>query len=194
MTIQTQILINELETKRKNLLDTYRLKQPFKVSTGQKYLINGELKHARWFDYEEFNPKWRLREVLKDEIVIEFDFNDFKGLIKDFQDIVSNPGIKKTGDNLFKEGFSFSVWSHNGKSPHLHIQNLPIKHLNKEELKLFKEFFIKKFVPIEYHKYLDFSLCGVHLVRLEHSKCWKNKYGIKQLVKEFNPGVDNEIQ
>jgi len=42
-----------------NYLDNYKKKQPFRVSTGK----------SKWIDYEKFNPRYNLREILKDEII-----------------------------------------------------------------------------------------------------------------------------
>jgi len=173
-----EILLTEFEKKRKDLLDFYRLKQPFKVSTGQKHIINGEEKFAKWFDYETFDPKWKLREILKDEIIVEFDTND--------QDEAFE-GINFTSVNLYKEGIVFEVWDHGGKSPHLHVHNLPIAHLEKDKLRLFKKLFIRKYVPLEYLGCVDYSLTGIHLLAIEWVNHWKNKYGVKKLLHKFEP-------
>jgi len=176
--IQKMINLTELEINRKQILDSYRLKQPFKVSTGQKHIINGEEKFAKWFDYETFDPKWKLREILKDEIVIEFDTDDKD---KAFE------GINFTGINLYNAGITFEVWEHGGKSPHLHIHNIPIAHLEKDKLRLFKKLFIRKYVPLEYLGCVDYSLTGIHLLAIEWVDHWKGKYGVKKLLHKFYP-------
>ena len=165
MILQTTILTN-FETKRKELLDHYRKKQPFRVAIGK----------SKWIPYESFDPAYNLREVLNDEIVIEFD--------TDNTDIAWR-GINFTAINLYKAGIVFSIWDHEGRSPHLHIHNLPIAHLEPDKRSLFKKVFIRTYVPLEYLKYVDISLTGVHLLRIEWSPCWKNKYGIKELLHEF---------
>lgn len=165
--------LTELEIKRKELLDYYKTKQAFRVSVGK----------TKWKDYQEFSPYYNLREIMNDEVVIEFDMpKNFEGTLADFQQI-SRQAINETALNLCNAEYSFEVWEHNGKSPHLQIESLPITHLDKEQLKIFKKVFVKKYVPEEYHQYLDYSLCGVHLIALEWQKHWKGCYGVKQLVK-----------
>ena len=182
--MNTTINLTKLEQKRKEILDSYRKKQSFKVSTGQKYLINGEEKMAKWFDYEFFQKKWKLREVLKDEIVIEFDNNDKYLTLK---------GINFTALNLYNAGYSFEIWDHGGKSPHLHLHNLPIAHLEKDKLRLFKKLFIRKYVPKEFLNWVDISLTGIHLLAIEESPHWKGCYGTKELIFKFNPEKDLDI-
>lgn len=151
---------------RQELLDTYAQKQSFRVSIGKSI----------WVNYEKFNPAYNLREILADEIVIEFDTdqNTWNAIIQ-------------TAINLYNAGYHFEIYDHKGRSPHLHIHNLNIAHLEPNKRSLFKKLFIKKYVPEEYYKFVDLSLTGVHLVRIEYSPCWKNKYGIKELVYKFNP-------
>jgi len=160
--------LNDLEQKRKELLDSYKLKQPFRVSIGK----------SKWLDYEEFNPEYNLREILNDEIVIEFDHDD-KNL--------TWTAINLTAVNLLNAGISFEIYDHKGKSPHLHIHNLPIEHLEKDKLRLFKKIFIRKYVPLEYLQHVDLSLTGTHLIAIEYCYHWKNKYGVKELLYKFLP-------
>ncbi len=152
--------------KRELLLNSYQQKQPFRVAIGK----------SKWINYEVFNPNYDLREILKDEIVIEFDTENKN---------ISWEAINFTGINLLHGGFTFEVWDHNGRSPHLHIHNLPIANLEKDKLRAFKKFFIKKFVPVEYEPYVDTSLCGIHLVSIEYQEHWKKCYGIKKLLWRF---------
>lgn len=159
--------------KREQKLNFHRQKQPFRVAVGK----------SKWVNYETFNPAYNLREILKDEIVIEFD--------TDSRDIAYE-GINFTAINLYRAGYTFSIWEHGGRSPHLHIHNLPITHLSKGKLREFKKFFIRKFVPEKYLDYVDFSLCGIHLIAIEWSNHWKGCYGIKRLLNEFNPQEQNE--
>lgn len=167
----------------KKLLDSYRVKHSFRVSCGK----------SKWLQYEKFNPLFNLRQVLDDEIVIEFDDTKFqdKGDIEKFQNEVSWPATNFTAINLQQANITFEVWDHCGKSPHIHIHDLPITHLDKDKRKKFKEFFIKKFVPEEYQKYTDTSLCGIHLVALEWTQHWKGCYSIKKLLHKFES--DKEV-
>ncbi len=134
---------------------------------------------GKWSNYNPYNinpeyrHNWNLREILKNELVIEFDVDNKE---------VALQAIKLTAINLTNSNISFEIWSHNGKSPHLHIRNLDIDHLEKTKLKEFKKFLVKKFVPIEFHDIVDLSLCGIHLVALEGCNHWKQKYTIKTLI------------
>jgi hypothetical protein len=161
------VSVADLEKRRKILLESYKVKQPFRVAVGR----------SRWVPYEIFNPAYNLREILQDEIVIEFDTDNKDLALK---------GINLAETNLHNAGIKFEIWEHGGKSPHLHIHNLPITHLSKEQLKEFKKFFIKKFVPLDYLPYADFSLCGTHLIAIEWTNHWKGCYKIKTLVKKVD--------
>lgn len=176
-----QKIITELEAKRKALLDNFRAKQPFRVSTGKKYIINGVEKGAKWYPYEIKGldwQKWRLREILDDEVVIEFDNKN--------RDLTWT-AINLTAINLLKAGIEFEIWDHKGKSPHLHIHNLPIEDLEPDKRRLFKKLFIRKYVPLDYLEWVDESLCGVHIVALEWCNHWKDKYDVKKLLSKFKP-------
>ncbi len=162
----------ELEEKRKALLETYRKKQSFRVSIGK----------SSWVPYESFNPAYDLREILNDECVIEFDTTD-----KDFAD----KAINATAVNLYRSGLVFQIWSHGGRSMHIHIHDLPITPLIQEERTLFKKVFIRKIVDKEFLPLVDISLTGTHLIALEWQKHWKGCYGIKELIYEFNPQESN---
>lgn len=177
--------IIELEVKRENLLQTFMVKQPFRVAIGKANKL------SKWINYEEFNPAYNLREILDDEIVIEFDSkkkweemtekerNDFENTAWE--------GINFTGINLLNAGYTFEVWSHEGKSPHLHIHNIPIKNLEPDKRSLFKKMFIRKYTPKEYLALVDISLTGIHLIALEWANHWKGCYDVKKLTWEFKP-------
>ncbi|MBR9704209.1 hypothetical protein GOV12_02265 [Candidatus Pacearchaeota archaeon] len=185
------------------LLKYYSSKQPFRISKGK----------STWYQYDTNITNVSditLREILKDEIIIEVDDTLFYKNKKEFSDEVINffscnlnyhiPKIffflfqsfsqhiiNLTSNNLKKDNITFEVWNHGGKSPHLHIHNIPIAHLSKDELKIWKESFIDCYVPSEYLIFADKSLCGVHLVALEGVKHWKGKYEIKKLLHYYNP-------
>lgn len=165
---------------RRNLLENMSKKQSFQVAVGP----------TKWIDYKEFNPDYNLREILKDEIVIEFDSTDLEIVMK---------ATSQTGINLFNAGIYFEYWDHGGKSPHLHIRDLPIGHLDDEQRKTFKKLFIRKYVPMEYLKYVDFTLTGTHLIALEWAEHWKGCYGVKKLISIFDGvnknswGYENEM-
>ncbi len=190
--------MRDFEQSRHKILDSYRKKQPFRVSKAKKYLINNEKKMSKWFWYEKFNPEYKLREVLDDEIIVEFDSGLYeKDLNKEWKDMSKQEqqgfrdlawkGINFTAINLYKADIVFSIWEHKGKSPHLHIHNLPILDFEKDKRVLFKKLFIRKYVPLDYLPFVDYSLTGIHLVAIEWAQHWKGKYGIKELLYKFDP-------
>lgn len=162
--------IDPMTLKRKELLDSYRLKQSFRVAIGK----------STWTPYESFNEAYNLREILNDEIVIEFDHEDRNLTWK---------AILDTAVKLYEAGLIFQIWEHGGKSPHLHIHNLDIAHLEQSKRALFKKLFIRKYVDLEFLPYVDFSLTGIHLLAIEYSFHWKGKYSYKVLWNEYNPEV-----
>lgn len=163
--------VSDVTTLRQILLYTYSQKQSFRVAIGK----------SEWIPYKTFDLKYNLREILDDEIVIEFDCTDLEIVLR---------AISGTGINLRKAGITFEYWEHGGKSPHLHIHNLPIGHLEPDKRALFKKMFIKKYVPPELFKWVDLSLTGIHLIALEWAEHWKGCYGVKKLVHVFD---DKEI-
>jgi len=167
---------------RNKLLDSLKLKQDFRIAVGR----------SSWVNYETFKPEYNLREILNDEVVIEFDSPKKKEEMtqeeqEEFKEIVFL-GISATAINLAKAGYEFEYWEHGGKSPHLHIKDLPIAHLEADKRHLFKKIFIKKYVPEEYQKYVDFSLTGVHLIAIEYAPHWKGCYNVKRLVWRYEQG------
>jgi hypothetical protein len=169
--------LNHVEA-RKFLLDWYRKKQSFRVSIGK----------STWTPYEtgKFNEKYNQREILNDEIVIEFDTDDLE--------IVCN-AINQTGLNLLKAGIEFEYWEHGGKSPHLHIHDLPISEFDTNKRTLFKKMFLKRYIPKEYFQFVDMNLTGIHLIALEWAEHWKGNYGIKKLISIFKEKESNkEVQ
>ena len=78
-----------------------------------------------------------LREIMKDEIIIEFDTDDKKLVDK---------LITETMKKLHQDKYKFYIYSHTGKSPHIHIYN--IKQLNNlcdDIVSKYKHLFIKKY-------------------------------------------------
>lgn len=160
-------LSNLYEENRRDLLDSLRKKQPFRVAKGK----------SKWVQYEEFNSDYNLREILNSEIVIEFDSEDQN---------LTWMAINETAINLYKTGISFEIWDHEGKSPHLHIHDLPTSNLEPSKRALFKKMFIRKYVPIKYLSHVDISLTGIHLIAIEWAEHWKGRYDVKKLLSKFN--------
>ncbi len=162
-----------MKEKRKQMLDNLKKKQDFRVSVGK----------SKWHIYTSFNQNWDLRELLDDEICIEFDMpKDYGMTLQQFRDTISFPAVNDTAINLYNAGLGFEIWDHKGKSPHIHIRDLPISHLEPKERKIMKQVITRKYVPEKYNNYTDFSLCGIHLVSIEWSQHWKKKYSWKKLL------------
>lgn len=155
---------------RRQLLNSYKMKQSFRISKGKSKWENFENTNFRHLDHCD------LREILDDEVVIEFDSEDRNWNWK---------AIMDTGCNLYEAGYHFEIWDHGGKSPHLHIHDLPISNLSDDKRKTFKKLFIRKYVDLEFLPKVDFSLTGIHLVAIEYQKHWKGKYGTKVLWGKF---------
>lgn len=158
---------NLLTFQRKELLDGLKQKQPFRVAIGKN----------TWQPYETFDEAYNLREILDDEIVIEFDSTDQERVLR---------AIGQTGVNLRRGGIIFEMWDHGGKSPHLHIRDLPIKHLTPSERAIFKKVFIRTYVDKEDLPMVDFSLTGIHLIAIEWAEHWKGCYGVKKLIATYD--------
>ena len=170
-----QLTTTDFRIRRQEFLDKLKQEQDFRVSKGK----------SKWHQYTTFNQTWDLREILDDEVVIEFDMpKEYEGRLQDFRNEVSLPAVNDTCIELTNAGLSFDVWDHKGKSPHIHIRNLDIKHLDYPQRTTFKKVFTKKFVPEKYHMYADYSLCNTHLVSIEWSYHWKGKYSWKKLLFE----------
>lgn len=161
----------EQMNKRKKLLDLYSTKQIFRVAIGK----------STWVEYKQFDEKYNLREILNDEIVIELDSDD-KNLV--------TKAIRQTCINLSQANLIFELWDHGGRSPHIHIHNLPITQYSPDQRKKFKELFIKRYVPKEYLKFVDLSLTGVHLIALEYAPHWKGSGRIKKPVEILSSEYD----
>lgn len=169
----------EFKAKRKALLDGLALKQPFRVAIGK----------SQWVPYTSFDERYNLREILRDEVVIEFDspkpLDQMSAQERHNFDEMVMRAIGETGINLMNAGYDFEYWDHWGKSPHLHIRDLPITQFDDAKRKLFKEMFIKRYVPKEYHHSVDLSLAGIKLIALEWAPHWKGCYQVKTLTATF---------
>lgn len=168
--LMSQDEIKTFEVLRKELLQTYLKKQPFRVAVGK----------SQWIPYTHFEENYNLREILNDEVVIEFDEKHFKGTLEEFKEF-SWKATLDTGVKLYQAGYTFEIWEHGGKSPHIHIHNLPIGHLSPEKRALFKKLFIRKYVDLDFLPFVDISLTGIHLIALEWANHWKGKYKVKEL-------------
>lgn len=159
--------------EREKILQNLTKKQDFLVWTGKAT--------DKWETYKTFKPEYCLRQILDDEIVIEFDSDDLELVTK---------AVMQTGLNLIKANIDFEYWYFEGcRSPHLHIHNLPIKQYSESQRKLFKKIFIRKYVPLEYLSYVDLSLIdSKHLIALEWSPHWKSLLPISN-PKHRNTGV-----
>ena len=114
----------------------------------------------------QFKQNKNLRLIEPNEIVFDIDNRDF-----------GFKAINFIGVNLYRETYKFEIWFAEGqKSPHLHIKNIfYLDNLNPEQLKKYKELFVKKYCPKEYHEFLDLTLCTKHLIAEENKLHFKYK-------------------
>ena len=105
------------------------------------------------------------RDIMKDEIVIESDLNMRK----------MNSGIAIQHERKLRmNGIGYKKWFSGNKSYHIHT-NFPELNIIKDanDLKLIKKSFLMWLYgfneqEMSNHK-IDMSLCGKHLIRLEHA-------------------------
>lgn len=170
-TMEDQILKYQYLSSRKALLSKLCLEQPFRVSVGK----------SKWVDYNEFKKDYNMREILQNEIVIEFDtLHNQRAWFASHETCI----------NLFNAGYNFEVWCHGGKSPHIHVRNLPTHNVSGDNLRMFKKLFIRKYVPLEYMDIVDYSLTGIHMIAMEWQFHWKGCYGYKILLTSFGGAED----
>lgn len=114
----------------------------------------------------------RLRTVLPDEIVIEFDGEH------DDNEFLCGDVIRRLHGN-----YSFSVYYHGGRSPHIHIYNIVgLNLLGKDKQKHYKKLFLGKYAPFDS---VDTTLTGDHLVALEFKPHFKHG-SVKECVVYYN--------
>jgi|SRR3989344_8006123 len=126
---------------------------------------------------------WRL--TLNNEIVFDIDSINYGSL-----------GINHVGWNLYYSNYNFEIWKAEGqKSPHLHIKDIQgLEALNPEQLKKYKELFLKKYCSEEYHQFLDLSLCSKHHPIAQENKL-HFKYGtVKKLLSKWNQDNKNHAE
>ncbi len=131
--------------------------------------------------FEKFKQNKNLRQIEKNEIVFDID-NRKVGL----------EAINFIGVNLYYAGYNFEIWyAEAQKSPHLHIKNIiGLEDLNYEQLKKYKEIFIRKYTPERYLEWVDFSLCAKHLIAKENEKHYKYNTK-KELLNIWNTAKSN---
>ncbi len=130
-----------------------------------------------------------LRKIATDEIVIEHD------------DCTREEGLKFTDDTVKKLGgkYSFEVWDHNGKCPHIHVRNIiGLRELSPKKRMGYKKSFLLKYAgnPDK----VDLSLTGKHMIAKENAPHWKilaknmTNYKTKRLISDHNEGMPNKIE
>lgn len=120
--------------------------------------------------YHHYDPRLRLREVLPQEVVIEFDGYasdlDVDALREEAEGLAM-----RTCDNLDRDRVRYIVFDHGGKSPHIHVLIDGLQDLDPAARKQYKEAFVRKYAA-EPAK-ADLSLCGEHLIATEYALHWK---------------------
>ena len=132
-----------------------------------------------------FMDRNNQRYIWDNEIVFDVDNRD-----------IGFEAINFIGSKLIRAGYRFEIWYARGqKSPHLHVKDICFLDLdlNPEELKKYKELFIKKYAPEKYMDFVDFSLCPKHKIAEEDKPHYK--YGTpKKLLWLFNKDKINRAE
>ena len=136
------------------------------------------------FDGNNVLSDSRLRMVMDDEIIIEFDYKDDSIEIgsEKFNELRKRAlsYIKKIKDIFVEKGIYFYITDHKGKSPHLRFF---IRGLEDYDSSLRKEY--KKIIVYNILKGINFdddelqpdeSLMGTHLLAIENKPHFKEKY------------------
>ena len=161
------------------------------------YKCGKEIREEQKICYDCYKRLNNLREVLPNEIILDCDNREHGDLT-----------LRRMGMLLSNEGYRLEIYKAEGqKSYHIHIKNIPhIEELPKEQNKLYKELFLKKymkeFVNIlgyepEGLSAMDFSLCiPKHLLAEEyklHFKYHKEKKLIAVINEDYTNFCEVEI-
>jgi len=116
--------------------------------------------------YKEFYEGKRLfpghREVLRDEVVLDFD----TPIRKDRDECIYN-----LNERLLTNNVAFSLWKTGGKGVHYHILFEELGEMSAGNRSLMKHLLIRHYCWGLIDKArIDFQLCGKHLVRSEGGK------------------------
>jgi|GEM_PF-1938288 len=151
-----------------------------------KYLYTGKITNQN------------LREILPNEVMIEFDSIDDEAHSFDEVRQEALKWTEKLKEHLTSAGFAFIVSDHEGKSPHM---SFIVEGLEKESADIqqqYKKELIRGILEtIGFSSDLiepDYSLCGKHLVALEGREHFKAKYGGKiEKVVFVNEGDNDHV-
>jgi len=176
---------------REKMLNEFKQQQEFLITSGKYDEKQDKVFYMKWKVYKNFLCAYNLRQVLKNEVIIEFDFDDKAYTLDDMRRL-SNQAIEITKQSLKNNNISFEIWDFNGKSPHLHIKNLPISKYEDNVRPKIKLTIAKKYVPNEYHELIDTSNLGnktmIALEWCQHFKKTKGgiNRGVKTLIYSYN--------
>ena len=155
------------------------------------YKCSTEIREEQKICYSCYKKLNNLREVYPNEIILDWDSREHGDI-----------NLRRIGMVLSIEGYRMEFYKAEGqKSYHVHIKDIPhIKELTKQQNKLYKELFLKKYMkrlvellgyePEDLDK-LDFSLCIYkHLLAEENKLHFKYKKE-KKLIAVVNEGYKN---
>lgn len=127
-------------------------------------------------------PDQRLRTILDCEVVMEFDGTWHSGgaLHRAKAEELMECSVLR----LAKGGFHFIVFTHEGKSPHLHLFIPELAKLSKDERRRYKAAFLRKYAPEP--DLVDTSLAGEHLIALEYAPHWKHRTVKREVLSRLN--------
>jgi len=133
---------------------------------------------------EEFAEQYG-RWVKDDELIIE-DLN--------YKDSL------RVANNLANKGYRVELWKcPNQEKPHLHLKNFEFhkcpEELSNEELRKYKESFMKKYLSKKLWKIVDWNFVIAKRHRIaEEGKLHFKGYGIKELIQTFGERNRNRIE
>jgi hypothetical protein len=131
----------------------------------------------------KFSDKAILREISRNEVVIEFDTDNRTRV---------NKLVRKVVKKLRYSGYNFAVFDHKGRSPHIHVYN--IRGLEEQEpsvISAYKRLFLNKYSPFR-ETDVGLNTASSHLVAVEFKPHFKHGH-VKELLYSTN-GIDNYLE
>jgi hypothetical protein len=132
-------------------------------------------------DRTRFNGECKLREIAKNEIVIEFDTSS-RALALHY--------TKVAMARLNYRNYNFSVFDHGGRSPHIHVYNVVgLEEQDPEVISEYKRLFLGQIAPFK-ETDVGLNTATSHLVATEYQEHFKH-HRVKQLL--FSTGAINNL-
>lgn len=116
--------------------------------------------------YDTIRDQAKLRTIATDEIVIEFDCDRLRALKL----------CKDTVRRLKANNYDYYVFDHNGRSPHIHVYNVPLLKYDEDIRKEYIRLFLGKYtgsLSLK-NKVVDTSLISNSLIAMEFKEHFKH--------------------